>query len=575
MANTSKWVALGALVMANTALLTETIGYSHNSLAAHPDWVLGKHLLEGWVMGAEPTVFRRNLLHRNQLQLHAWFGYQKVYHAEPLPLGTLEVDFTAAERGYLVIEYARTKDRIWGVRLSRHPTFESVHFSTDAAGDFVDKAPLDVTLSGAEHAATLEVARGRVTLALDGRQVLDAAAPTNAEHTIAFRGGRQPVRIDAVRAGDTEDRTVLDVGFGFPWSLPLVLACLGLVAISAALPLLWTRLRRSAASDALLASSALQFMLAFAIGGYFAIDYYLWSANYFVRGISPDGLMYGGRRVRMEDERREFFARYAFPFLHPGEPDYRPVAERLGYGPTIDANHREMLHPVQIRRPGGEPELVALEEALAYIEAHPFDPGTRRVILIGGSQTAGSGARRLSDRIAFRLQEALDAKAPVPVALVNVARDGSVVVQQQKRYAKVSALGYDLAIVNVGNNDALEGFEGRLRALLTDLRATAKKTLLVLEPNSVDEAVPPDGAGGRDHLAKKHAIMRKVAADLGLEVFDLDATVNAPEVVDAGFLWWDFVHMTSLGQRRASEAIATAAAPLLTTTSTATSTEPR
>jgi len=575
MSQGSKMVVLGALVAVNAGLLTETIGYSHNTMAAHADWVPGKLLLGAWVMGAEPTVFRRNLLHRNQLQLHAWFGYQKVYHAEPLSLGALEIDFSVADKGYLVVEYARTEDEVYGVRLSRNPTFESVHFRSDAAGTFIDKTALAVPLEGdEEHTAYLALKDGRVTLHIDGQRAFEGPVPSGASHILALRGGRHPVSVHDVRATDASGRTVIAEDFSFPVDVRLVLACLGMIAGLALLPLLWARLRRRPAGDAMLASAALQFMLTFAVSGYFAIDYYLWSANYFVEGITPDGLIYGGRRVELEKKRRKFFARYAFPFLHPAKPDYRPVAQRLGYDSEVDPWNRAEAHRAQVARPGAQHELVEFDDLLGYFEANPLAAGTHRIVLIGGSQTAGSGARRLSDRLAFRIHDALQDQVPGPVALVNVARNGAVVDHLQKRYAKVSALGFELAIVNVGNNDALEGFEDRLRALLEEVRASTPKTLLVLEPTSIDEASPPDRIGGRDHLAKKHEIMRRMGAELHMPVLDLDGTVNAPDRVDAGFLWWDFVHMTSLGQRQAGELIAGAAAEMLVSTSTSSEAAP-
>ena len=50
-----------------------------------------------------------------------------------------------------------------------------------------------------------------------------------------------------------------------------------------------------------------------------------------------------------------------------------------------------------------------------------------------------------------------------------------------------------------------------------------------------------------------------IAADdnrFGVPVLDLHGHLSAPEVVDSGFLWWDYVHLSSYGHRRAAEWLA-------------------
>jgi lysophospholipase L1-like esterase len=57
--------------------------------------------------------------------------------------------------------------------------------------------------------------------------------------------------------------------------------------------------------------------------------------------------------------------------------------------------------------------------------------------------------------------------------------------------------------------------------------------------------------------------MRALGAELGVEVHDLHAHLGSDEIRDAGFLWWDFVHATSLGQLEIADWLAPRLEPVV------------
>ena len=67
------------------------------------------------------------------------------------------------------------------------------------------------------------------------------------------------------------------------------------------------------------------------------------------------------------------------------------------------------------------------------------------------------------------------------------------------------------------------------------------KTIFVLEANSI-EFTPGD--------LRLHPIMRQVGLEKNIPVLDLHGYLALN--FDRGFLWWDFVHLTSFGQNLAA-----------------------
>jgi hypothetical protein len=73
--------------------------------------------------------------------------------------------------------------------------------------------------------------------------------------------------------------------------------------------------------------------------------------------------------------------------------------------------------------------------------------------------------------------------------------------------------------------------------------------VLVLEANSPEVAQDPIPPDENAELLKRHGEMREIAKKHGLKVIDLHHYLSDPAVADSGFIWWDFVHLTSYGQK--------------------------
>ena len=69
----------------------------------------------------------------------------------------------------------------------------------------------------------------------------------------------------------------------------------------------------------------------------------------------------------------------------------------------------------------------------------------------------------------------------------------------------------------------------------------------MLEPNSI-EAV--------NSIAHNHQALREIGVVADVEVLDMHGYLA--EQIDRGWLWWDFVHLTSFGQELFAERLAEA-----------------
>ena len=86
-------------------------------------------------------------------------------------------------------------------------------------------------------------------------------------------------------------------------------------------------------------------------------------------------------------------------------------------------------------------------------------------------------------------------------------------------------------------------------AAILDLLAEAGvQPVLVLEANSI-ERLPTDSQHG--DLSVKHRILSDLAVMRGIPVFDIHEHLASHR--NTGFLWWDFSHLTSFGQRLLAE----------------------
>ena len=179
---------------------------------------------------------------------------------------------------------------------------------------------------------------------------------------------------------------------------------------------------------------------------------------------------------------------------------------------------------------------------------YPRDAGGAiRILFLGTSQTWGAGASQTIDAYPEQIEGRLNAEAGARYQCINAGISGvkSDVVASFYESDWI-LLAPKLVVVDLSNNDGKQAvtFRRNLVKIAELGRSHGIKTLFVLESNSAERSP------GRLPL---HDVMVDVAREAGLPVVDLHGYIN--QHLNDGFLFWDFVHLTSFGHRIAADAL--------------------
>jgi len=302
----------------------------------------------------------------------------------------------------------------------------------------------------------------------------------------------------------------------------------------------------------------LSFHLAFisSVTAYLAFDYYVWSGRYVYQGFLPHPRDQREVLLQMEALRGRIFGvpvnkSFNYKDILALDP---PLEIRRAIS-TWDLTWRRGHGPIDAYQPGhAVPEGIEKEE---IGNLPPKAEGTYRIGFFGTSQTAGAGAELRTEMFVARVHQMLGEVGGKQVETYNFAIGG------QKSWTLLPLYrGYwikadlDLLVVNLSTNDT---DSRKFRASLTELanlnRARGVETAFVLEPNAAERK--------SSWLKANHALMREVAAEFGVPVWDMSGHFAREGVRDSGFLWWDFVHLSSLGHRVAAEFLVERIRPLI------------
>ena len=491
-------VLLVAVALLATSLgVVRTQALYENSLLVHPEWVSTKATLHRGVMGALPFVSGQQALARNRLNLGAWFGFQEVLGRDSLDLAKLEFRFRVEPDGYLHVLYDHRADGFSGARLSSRPDSPSFHYRATTDGEFTAIDPLAPEMVGPAtwHQVALSFRDGEVVVTLDDASVGSFERQPGAQR-VGFRGGQRNAEVDDVIFTDTDGgvRAERFTNRHRQWPrLALVLAAL--LAITAVATVVALRFSSLPFRQICLATSVLGLVLGCVVAATYLFQY--------VRGRD-----YG----------------------NAGDDTVRAEAY------WINSTRRDIVAGIRANY-GAE-----------------IPPNVFRILVLGTSQTWGAGAASEEDTWVRQLERLLDERSGgLRVECINAGVSGMVAAQVLEMLrTDLAGVQATAALVNLSNNDVdTQKFRRSLDAIAGELLRRKMLVVFALEPNS-PERRPTDSRHG--DLAVKHDIVRTIAARHQRPVIDLHAYLA--EHRDAGLVWWDFVHLTSFGQRLVARKLA-------------------
>ena len=164
--------------------------------------------------------------------------------------------------------------------------------------------------------------------------------------------------------------------------------------------------------------------------------------------------------------------------------------------------------------------------------------------------------------IAGQFQEGLLNALPELKSLetLNLSVNGASPTEQIERYrGYIPFISPDLVILNFSNNGSSDDLlEESLREFVELNQTYGAKTVLLKEANSEER--------DSEWILRRHERVSKVGLETNSPVLDLHGFMNNKEIYDSGFLWWDWVHMSTFGQKVAAQWLVFQLAPYIKNT---------
>jgi lysophospholipase L1-like esterase len=493
-----------ALLLAATAIAATARGLYRNSLEAHPEWVATKASLAKPAMGEASYVVATQALARNRLNLDAWFGFQEVLYRRPLDLTSLTANVRFEPDGYVYVLYDVRKDGFSGVRISSRRDLPSTQFAATLDGGFISQEPLAFdgpVAPDRQHVVRLLFDQTEVKVVLDERQI-GAFRRVPGAQRIGFRAGIRASYVDDV-ALQLVDGTTIHESFTNTRNLlsrSFIIFGVGALVLMAGC-VAAARWSSAPARSIGLSVVLVNLCLLLTASAAYAYQY------------------------------------LAGPLYHLGDvPAQGTSVRRLG-------RIRSTMYDDMRRRYPPE------RADSAY-----------RILFLGSSQTWGAGASTNDDVWVSRLEHMLDADfKEAHIECINAGVPALVSSQVLMMARELVSLRPRAAVINLSNNDRdTTVFRANMDSLVSLLTSRGIRTVVILEPNSPERRVTDTNHGD---LAAKHRIVARIAAAHGVPVVDMHSRLAAKN--RSGLLWWDFVHLTSFGQKVMADTLRAELAGLL------------
>ncbi len=536
-------------------ILTEIVSYSRNTLLAHPEWISGKRLLSGSIMGSEEGFLRRNFVDENCLTLSAWHGYNEILFNRILHVGSMRFRFLLEKNGYLNILFNKNKDSFSGIRISRNTRFPSMFFHATDDGKFLLKEPVaNLSLTNSWHIAEIIFKSNTLSFFVDNRVIQRIQETSLEEQVIGFRSGSaKDTWVDDVEVRDMDGNLIILENFRNDkhyWLLLLINFCLiiGIIGIFFVVSNKMQYDRKRTVFRIFLFQ--LCTVTVFAI--YYSFDYKYWTGLYHYKPLNRWRLVQVGKQINNIEKAREFFfTRFPFyDFNYSENISYTPQTLISFLGVDHTTKYRDDTK-IRIIRSNSESEQFEMVDdnpgaILNYQKRKPFSKGIK-ILFLGSSQMWGEGATFRSDRIAAQIQKNLSNHfgGEKDFYVINASKRGTGSEELLERHKNHLFLFQpDLVVINLSSNDKIDNFRENLNSLIEFNKNIKSRTLFVLEANSTEEDIV--------HLKRKHEVMSNLAKEKNIPWIDLHGYLAKTDVYDSGILWWDMVHLTSYGQKIAA-----------------------
>ncbi|MCA8941512.1 MAG: SGNH/GDSL hydrolase family protein [Planctomycetes bacterium] len=498
------WIILLGVSIFTTLCLTGWIQGLDNTFHANGRWITSKTFLERGAIGG--TMFRvtRVPLARNRVDLGSWFGFHEIIWHEPLDLASLDFEFELDDGAWVAVLFDGANHAYDAVRLSRDPTLPSIECGVDRKRLFTRSSRIDAadwSIGSGWHHGRVVFGDEWYELLVDG-VLVDSGSRTRAgPQSIGFKGGGASTRIDEVRMSGRDGTDVYENFRNDRGAWRTASwVALGLAILHGFVWFGVARLGRRFRRPSIVYHLAVATVTSVGAALGFVGDHYFFASRY------P----------------REVLVNPEYPNTIVFEPS----------------------DPIPPSPSAGE------------LETFP-------ITFVGSSQTWGSGATLASDTWVRLVEQRLNAIPDRRYRFVcqNTGINGATSDTLLPRYLdEWLPQGPRMTVIDLSHNDQDLTRLGLNLCRFTEAnRAAGVETVFVLEPNTHQ---PNTWRRTAPNVPVNHTLIRRLGQEIGVPVIDMQAKMDADR--NRGFLWWDFVHLTSGGQQVFAENLAEELVPLLT-----------
>lgn len=199
------------------------------------------------------------------------------------------------------------------------------------------------------------------------------------------------------------------------------------------------------------------------------------------------------------------------------------------------------LYPPDIDLSGMPNRIESAAELKNRLEKFSPVNGKKTILWLGGSQAWGAGASEVGESTFSRLSSSAS-----KCQWVKGAVSGARVADQLEPLRIISQRGPIEAVVLVaGVNDSPNpNFPRDLQAFVEEAKKVSRRIYLVVEPTALK---------GNAEIERAQAVVRSFPATATVKIFDLESAFVARG--DVALDWWDFVHLSDVGQAFAAKEV--------------------
>jgi lysophospholipase L1-like esterase len=437
--------------------------------------------------------------------------------------------FKIPDNSYLDIILDKQSQEFSGIRLSRSGAFASGYFSSGQDGRFYSFEPVKAGEIGPGwHQARLVFSDKGLSLKLDDGEPIRLNAHHGPARTLGFRAGFFGAVMDDFEARDAHGALFADSfrnGRGWLGLVAIHFALLAAIfGVAAFFLLKGVRWGEARVMNGSLVVAAQIFIC---LSLFHAFDFFFWSKLPFQTGMRLFSTGQPVPQLLFERYRSEFFTGWRSllgkeqDLLKAVSANYPP--DRIFQGPIFCGSSGE-----------------------ACLQNTAYSPGVgkkscARFLLLGTSQSVGSGAHSLEQSFFVRLHRGLSKSlAGRCVESMNLSVSGSNLAALADLFRKHLDFYPDVVVLNFSNNGSSDGLYEKLQRIVEVSREIHTRLIFVAEANS------PDG-GENYGLNQKHEIMKRAGQDAGIETFSMQDFLSGEKIPQSGQVWWDHVHLTTYG----------------------------